>query len=493
MKKLFRTLLCGTVLALSLSVSAFAAESNLLISPAPTAVPEKQGDFYVMVNHDYVTFTDATPKIKNDRSCLPFVAVFEQLGFAEKDMTWNGETSTVSATKGDLTIRMTVGSPDFTILRRGAPPAWCTADVSPYIDPATNRTYVPFGMVADVLGYNVGWDAQQGTVIIDDVDAIMAANKETYTLMDKYLAYSKSFSEKNQQVSGSYAADVGMNTSVEGSVTDMSFTVDGDYNMVTSGASALQFNTDMAMDMSMTVDGQDITAAMTDIEGAPQFPLDIDFEMRGDMADGVFYLQSAALAELMGQPELANAWFKMDLAAMFDQMSDTLGVDYAALMELSMSSLDTSFEESLTSMLKVMPLTNAELTTSDYLAMINAVCADSAFEKSGSSYVSTLKMDGTAMTLTLYTSGSKVTGYEIGMTALDPSFGSMELTATMKGSKMQMNMSVEMRMEDAGDMTMVMTMDGTYKSTSAKPVTAPPAGTVVIDLTQIMGELPSLE
>ena len=45
MKKLFRSLLCGAVLALSLSVSAFAAESDLLISPAPTALPEKQGDF----------------------------------------------------------------------------------------------------------------------------------------------------------------------------------------------------------------------------------------------------------------------------------------------------------------------------------------------------------------------------------------------------------------------------------------------------------------
>ena len=42
MKKLFRALLCGAVLTASLCVSAFAAESTLLISPAPTALPEKQ-------------------------------------------------------------------------------------------------------------------------------------------------------------------------------------------------------------------------------------------------------------------------------------------------------------------------------------------------------------------------------------------------------------------------------------------------------------------
>ena len=39
MKKLFRTLICGAVLALSLSVSAYAAEGDLVISASPTAVP----------------------------------------------------------------------------------------------------------------------------------------------------------------------------------------------------------------------------------------------------------------------------------------------------------------------------------------------------------------------------------------------------------------------------------------------------------------------
>ena len=74
MKKMFRTMLCAALLAMAVSIPAFAAE---------TEVPEKQGDFYVLVNDQYVTFTDAVPQIKDSRSCLPFVAVFEQLGFAE--------------------------------------------------------------------------------------------------------------------------------------------------------------------------------------------------------------------------------------------------------------------------------------------------------------------------------------------------------------------------------------------------------------------------
>ena len=175
------------------------------------------------------------------------------------------------------------------------------------------------------------------------------------------------------------------------------------------------------------------------------------------------------------------------MADLFNQMSDVLGMDYATLFQLSTGSLDASFADTLTAMLKVMPLTSAEMTTSDYLALFNALCADSSFQKSGSNYVNTMEQDGMSMTFTLYTSGSKITGYEIGLTALDAEQGvEMEISATMKGSKMEMAMSMEMDMEDAGSMTMTMTMDGTYQSTTTKPVTAPPAGAAVIDLNQMM-------
>ena len=67
---------------------------------AADTVPAKQGDFYVEVNGQYVTFTDAVPQIKDDRSCLPFAAVLKQLGFADDHIRWNGDTRTVTADKG---------------------------------------------------------------------------------------------------------------------------------------------------------------------------------------------------------------------------------------------------------------------------------------------------------------------------------------------------------------------------------------------------------
>ena len=79
MKHVFRTALCTALMTAAVCVPTFAVKAD-----AP--VPARQGDFYVLANDQYVTFTDAVPQIRNSRSCLPFVAVFQQLGFAEKDM-----------------------------------------------------------------------------------------------------------------------------------------------------------------------------------------------------------------------------------------------------------------------------------------------------------------------------------------------------------------------------------------------------------------------
>ena len=139
-------------------------------------------------------------------------------------------------------------------------------------------------------------------------------------------------------------------------------------------------------------------------------------------------------------------------------------------------------------MLKVMPLTSADLTTSDYLAQLNALLGDSAFRKSGSSYVSTLEQDGVVMTFVLYTSGSQINGYEVTMAALDPD-AAMEMNVTMKNKTLEMDLSMEMVMGDMFSLNMYMNMDGTYQSTKLKPVTAPPTGAVVVDLTQMLAAL----
>ena len=62
-EKHLRLLLCTGVTAALLAMPALAADTDSL--------PAKQGDFYVMVNGEYVTFPDAVPQIRESRSCLP--------------------------------------------------------------------------------------------------------------------------------------------------------------------------------------------------------------------------------------------------------------------------------------------------------------------------------------------------------------------------------------------------------------------------------------
>lgn len=158
------------------------------------------------------------------------------------------------------------------------------------MDPATDRTYVPVGLIADALGYNVGWDGSNGTVILDDVDAILAANTETYELMDKYLDYSRTFAQKNQKVGGEYAMDISVSTSDGEQDMDIQFLADGDYDMITAGSTAFQFDTQMVLDYAASLNGVDATELL-DSTGELPFPLTIDFAMRGDMEQGAHLSQ----------------------------------------------------------------------------------------------------------------------------------------------------------------------------------------------------------
>ena len=489
MKKFLRTLLCGAVLALSMSTAAFAAEGDLLIAPNPNTLPERQGDFYVMVNGEFVTFPDAVPQGKDNRSFLPMAATFSQLGFAEEDMTWNTDGQ-ITASKGDLTIALNIGKNEI-VLTQGEESKTIPTDVAPYVDPATWRTYVPFGLVADALGYNVGWDGMTGTVIIDDVDAIWAANTETYKLMDKYLAYSEEVAGEKTRMSGEYSVNIYSCDWTAESTDEVSFLLSGEYDAYAKQPSAFQFETDMNWSMGVYSNGEDITQAAIDSGEMPAIPETIDFDMRGDLLKGTMYFQSAALCELLEQPDMANAWYKLDMAAMLEGS----GLSWSELM----GSMLQQFEDMKTAdliqfMLRSSAPTSIYMTTSDTLAMLNAIMGDSAFVKDGNAYYNDLSAMGMPMSIALSTnaSGSRVTGCAVTMYMSDPLIGDILMTVTMEGEQMSMYMAMDTSAYadlEAAEGTFVvfeMLMDGTYQSTTKSPAAEPPAGAVIVDLMELI-------
>ncbi len=470
MKKFLRPLVCGGMLAALLCTPSLAAD---------------QGDFSLLVNGEPVTFTDAAPVLKDDRSFLPMAAAFEAMGF--QNILWDGEARTVTAFKpdmpyvsfqgeekrGDLTIQLTIDSNVFTIQYEGNKTAGPhgdilqvidtrTMDVAPYIDPASDRTYIPVGLVADALGYRVGWDADTYTVVVDDVDAILAANTATYDLMDQFMEYAGKYNEGNYKVDGS----VDLKMEAQGAKMSM----DGDYNMVTN-QTAFQFGTDLALEAG---------------DGETEFSIpSLDMDLRCSLETGKLYFQSEALTE-------SETWYSMDLKAIYDAAYGP-GF-YEEILALNAASADMSFDQALEEILRsdMLPLSQYA-TTQDYLDIFNYAFADSSFEKEGSVYINRLvdltgEDDALQMNIQLFTSRSQVNGYGLEMRVEDES-GYVLLTMEMRGDKMEMVFDVQIP-----DVSMNLTMDGAYRSTREAPDAEPPANGEIVDLMELLaGAVPETE
>ena len=441
MKHLLRPILCGGVLA------------ALLCTPSLAA---GEGDFSLLVNGEPVTFSDAAPVLKDGRSFLPMAATFEALGFPADQILWSPSARTVTAVKpdvtyinfqgeqaqGDLTVQMSIGSNTISVQYEGNTTAGphgdtvqvvndYTADAAPYIDAATSRTYIPVGL-----------------------EAILAENTETYELMDQYMDYADQYSQGTYRVDGSLA----FNMSDSFDKVDLT----GDYDMFTS-QTALQFDADLA-----------INADMSGLE----FVLpNLDIALRYDLEAGAFYFQSQALTA-------SDVWYCLDMKALYDEAYGPGFYEELIALDAASASEDMTFAQALEEILKsdALPLTS-EFTTRDYLDLFNYVLADSAFERSGSTYTSTpidLEEDGSRILVAfhLYTSGGKVNGYGLEMTIADTEGTALALTAEMRDSKMEMLMDFQMPRE----LSMTMEIDGAYQRTSTAPTTEPPAGATVVDL-----------
>lgn len=102
------------------------------------------------VNHK-ASILDAAPVIKNSRTMLPVRFVAEAFGAV---VGWDGATSTVTLTGTDgRTVTIRIGASNLTVNGESVP-----IDSPAYIDPASNRTYLPVRAIAEALGATVFWN-----------------------------------------------------------------------------------------------------------------------------------------------------------------------------------------------------------------------------------------------------------------------------------------------------------------------------------------------
>lgn len=100
------------------------------------------------------------PLMQDGRTLAPMRAFFESLGAS---VDWEPETQTAIGTRGDITVRIPIGSTRPTINRRIE-----TIDVAAQI--IDGRTYIPLRFVGEAFGDDVQWDAATRSITITRVE-----------------------------------------------------------------------------------------------------------------------------------------------------------------------------------------------------------------------------------------------------------------------------------------------------------------------------------
>jgi len=137
-------------------------------TPLPMPVIEKIMAKFTLNNTTYSTSDgtvqamDVAPYVKDNRTYTPVRYLAYALGVPEEGIQWDEATQTVTITKGDTTLKLTIGSKVLTKNKETI-----IMDVAPeLVNPG--RTMLPARWVSEALGATVTWDeaAQQVTIEI---------------------------------------------------------------------------------------------------------------------------------------------------------------------------------------------------------------------------------------------------------------------------------------------------------------------------------------
>lgn len=477
LKRPVRMLAVAAMLLLLLCGSAFAA------SPVS-----------VQLDGAAIDFTDAAPQIVSDRTFLPFRAVFEQMG-----ATVGYNKGVVTAERDGKTVTMTIGSTEASITENGVTLP-LTMDVAPFIDANLGRTYVPVRFAAQAMGANVGWDADDRTVIIVDTEKLVdkALEGKTFTYLDKLNDFSEKFN------AGTWKADVSMTGKVDADLTSLELEGVGKISIpVTIAASGIsEDGKKVQMNESFTADLNSVKPLLASfmgedaeidklIKGLADHGFGID--IRGDLTTGKLYmhLDLSALDESLA----ASDWYLIDL----NSLTALSGIDFDELMSLA-GAADTEklYRSTLTASLSTVELDDKDsgfTSVSSLVSNVITAFSDSGFVKNGDVYTCTFEdtFSGTAAKaqLVLTMKDDKVVSYQMTMdsafNAAGMSLGTMhiDLTTDEKGTS---NGTLKLDITDLA--TADFTIKGTTEKSTAAPIVTPPEGATITDYNALLNANP---
>jgi len=278
------------------------------------------GEVKVQLNGENFAFTNAAAKIVNGKAMVPFRQILEALGAT---VTYDPAIKTVSAKTADTEIVFTVGEADVKVIQNGIE-SIKTVDVAPFIDGATQTTYVPVRIFAESLGYCVGWDADEKTVILIDPAELFGTVDEDFSIIKKMLKADFDY-EQAYKTKGSFDMEL---SGYELAGLDVS--AKGEFSGIQQKS-----NADLTMSFSVDTDKLAGTVPPEAADSmAPIFDLlkNIKMDVKMDGESGTYYMHSDIFSLINPEAD-ENTWYKTNIYEPYEEM----GIDMQAFTRLAYS------------------------------------------------------------------------------------------------------------------------------------------------------------
>ena len=509
MKKLI-ALLLALMLALALAVPASAAGEDIgvlggadgptyiLVSADPKAaatVSKEQreqnikalggvaGQVNVLLGDRCIAFTDAVPEVKNGRTMVPLRAALEAMG-ARIEFDQATKTAIVTGEKASFTH--VVGSDVIT----RADGSTVKMDVHSYVTPS-NRTMVPVRFFSQVLGYDVFWDNGYRMVFLLDEETFAEKVDSRLTILNGYLAGNA----KRFDASKNYKEDVTLSGTVK--VID---SIKGDRSYPYSGKASVLLGKD-GMSMSLSADLSDLAELLEGLGGKlPEAyrALTVKPELEAIFSDKLYFRSprlDAAMAKVDGTQAVSGAGYATDAVMSFPDLYESMygsNEDYTvgkALYAMMKQGDANRFYESWSG-------------TEQLAAAAVEMFGVETFTTSGSGYKWHFGKEELAMLLAEAIPGfiadSGVEELSIDMTLRSDGGVELKYTAstsineeaalridyTLAGNSSRMTVKGAVQLRNICDVRFDAAIS--VRTTSEKPLTAPPAGATIITLPPVM-------
>ena len=441
------------------------------------------GQVNVLLGDRCIAFTDAVPEVKNGRTMVPLRAALEAMG-ARIEFDQATKTAIVTGEKASFTH--VVGSDVIT----RADGSTVKMDVRSYVTPS-NRTMVPVRFFSQVLGYDVFWDNGYRMAFLLDEETFAEKVDSRLTILNGYLAGNA----KRFDASKNYKEDVTLSGTVK--VID---SIKGDRSYPYSGKASVLLGKD-GMSMSLSADLGDLAELLEGLGGKlPEAyrALTVKPELEAIFSDKLYFrspLLDAAMAKVDGTQAVSGAWYATDAVMSFPDLYESMygsNEDYTvgkALYAMMKQGDANRFYEGWSG-------------TKQLAAAAVELFGDETFTKSGSGYkwhfgkeelakllaeaipgfIADSGVEELSIDLTLRSDGGVELKYTAAMNAKEEAAFRIDYTLTGNSSRMTVKGAVQVR--NVCDVTFDAAVS--VRTTSEKPLTAPPAGATIITLPPVM-------